>query len=126
MTEKELLLRKQAAIRKYIKQNKDTLPEWWQDKGTNVCINGIVCMLARDKYTNKEIAECYECPPFIVRYIADVYHDMINRLRKERDQINYEFDGRYKKVPISMFDERGVCSLVGRILSKRCEVEDGE
>ena len=61
-----------------------------------------------------------------MRYIADVYRDMINRLRKERDQINYEFDGRYEKVPISMFDERGVCSLVGRILSKRYEVEDGE
>lgn len=74
-------------IYEYVQRNKDRLPDYWQDKGTNVCIMGMCAMIARDKYSTKEIAEFYECPIPLVDEVRYAYKKTIRSMRDELDEV---------------------------------------
>lgn len=74
-------------IYEYVQRNKDRLPDYWQDKGTNVCIMGMCAMIARGKYSSKEIAEFYECPIALVNEVRYAYKKTIRSMWDELDEV---------------------------------------
>ena len=74
-------------IYEYVKRNKKNLPDYWQDKGTNVCILGVCAMVARCKFTNAEIAEFYECSEMLIEEIRFAYKKTIRKLLNERREV---------------------------------------
>lgn len=71
-------------IYEYVKRNKDRLPDYWQDKGTNVCIMGVCAMVARCRYTNHEIADFYGCSVKLIEEIRFAYKKTIRNMLDER------------------------------------------
>lgn len=66
----------------YVKLNAHRLPDYWQDKGTRVCIDGICCMISKDRYTFAQIADFYECPEALVVQINESYEKTIANYKK--------------------------------------------
>ena len=88
----------------YIKLNKKRLPEYWQDKGTHVCIDGVCCMLARDRYTFAEIAEFYECPEALIVQINETYAKTIEKYKEMDEEMKSLYGEHYTNKTISEND----------------------
>lgn len=104
----------------YVRRISDRLPEYWQDKGIRVCIDGMKCMMARDKYTDMEIAEFYECPVVLVKQVRKAYRRAISKLRKEWRENKEEYDRIVGDVGCGGNDDLGYVELLGQIL-QRCK-----
>ncbi len=74
-------------VYEYIKLNKNRLPDYWQDKGASSCIEGMCCMIARNKHTDEAIAEFYECPVPLVKQVKIAYKKTIAMMEKQRDEM---------------------------------------
>lgn len=112
-----------SQIYEYVKRNKDRLPDWWQKKGTRVCIEGICCMIARNKFHDSTIAEFYECPVVIVQHIREAYIKTIANLQKEHEHLEHEFAYLHDEGMHCPDDDRGFVELLCAIF-KRCYDED--
>lgn len=107
----------------YVKFNKDRLPEYWQDKGIAVCIEGICCMIARGKYTDEAIAEYYGCPTALVKQVKIAYKKTIDMMEKQRKEMTDTFgDECFVNDPKTVNDESCVRLLCN--VFKRCKDED--
>lgn len=85
----------------YVKLNADRLPDYWKDKGTHVCIDGICCMIARDRYTFAQIAEFYECSEALVMQINETYVKTIENYKKMDEEMKCAYGELYTNHNIS-------------------------
>ena len=79
----------------YVKLNKHRLPDYWQDKGTHVCIEGVCCMIARDRYTFAQIAEFYECPEALIIQINETYEKTVENYKKMDEEMRSTYGEMY-------------------------------
>lgn len=103
-------------IYEYVKRNKDRMPDYWQDKGTRVCIDGVCCMIARDKFTDAEIAEYYGCPVPLVDAIRNQYKAIIRNLKKEHEEAIMLFGDLYTGKPEGANDDLGYVEILSMML----------
>lgn len=106
-------------LRKYIKDNKKHLPVYWQDEGTNVCLDGIRCMIARGRHTDAEIAEFYGCKVTLIELVRDAHYKTIAKLKKEHEQMLETFGEMYESLDGSLADREGVLRLLEFIVERR-------
>lgn len=116
--ENYLLYVQRKAIYDYIKLHENTLPDYWQDKGTAVCIHGICCMLARDKYSDFEIAEIYGCPLPLIAEIRLAYRVTIKKLREEHEDMLSTFGDKYTNYKKDGNDD-GYIALLAMIFRRK-------
>lgn len=77
-----------AVLSKIYRRIADDCPEWWKERekpfnALLFVVDGICNMLARDKYSNKEIAAYWECPVGFVNAVKRLKEEIIEKLRKE-------------------------------------------
>lgn len=107
-----------SQIYEYVKRNQDRLPDYWQDKGLRVCIDGICCMIVRDKYTDYEIADYYGCPVPLIDAIRFAYKKTIRNLMKEHEQTIELFGDRYLNPNKEDDDNLGYVELLSAMLGR--------
>ena len=117
MSEKDILQAQKKQIFDYVKMNKDRLPAYWQGKGAVVCIHGICSMLVREKYSDAQIAEFYECPIPLIEEIRFVYKNTIKALRKEHQETVEIFGDKYINSEMSTHDDN-LAMLIAMIFRK--------
>lgn len=104
----------------YVKLNAHRLPEYWKDKGTHVCIDGICCMIARDRYTFAEIAEFYECSEALVIQINEAYKKTIDNYKKMDEDMKCTYGELYTNNTISE-DDAGFLDILCLIFGNGSE-----
>ena len=107
-----------TVVYQYVKLNKDKLPDYWHDKGTRVCIDGICCMLARGKYSDQEIAELYECRVPIIKQIRIAYDKTIRNLKKEHEEMVQTFGDLYTGTQPNTEDNLDFVEILCQILKR--------
>lgn len=106
------------AVYDYVRLNKHRLPDYWQEKGMRVCIDGICAMIARDKFTLDEIADFYECPVPLVEQIKKAYIGTINKYKKLHDECIDMFGDAYIGSTTHVCNDKGSLELLCRIFRK--------
>ena len=120
MTEQELIAyRAQIQLHEYVKANIKRLPNYWQEKGAQVCIDGIRCMVARGKHTDEEIAEFYGCHVSVVDMVRVGYAKTVNKLKKEHEEMAEAYGELYTETTLKNADREGVLSLLEHIVERR-------
>jgi hypothetical protein len=106
----------------YVKLNAKRLPEYWKDKGTHVCIDGVCCMIARGRYTFAEIAELYECPVALIMQINETYEKTVAKYKAMDEEMKNMYGELYTNHNVSD-NNAGYLELACLIL-ERCKHED--
>ena len=109
----------QRQLREYIKANVKHLPDYWGEKGATACIDGIRSMIARGKYTYKEIAEFYGCNVSVVEMVYIAYKKTINKCKKEHEEMVEAFGDMYENATLKNADREGVLRLLEYIVEGR-------
>lgn len=109
----------QRQLHEYIKTNSKRLPDYWQEKGAAVCIDGIRCMIARGKNTDEEIAEFYGCHVSVVEMVRIAYEKTINKYKKEHEEMVEVFGDEYTNATLENADREGVLRLLEYIVEGR-------
>lgn len=113
-------------VRDYVKYNAHRLPHYWQKKGTEVCIDGIRCMLARGTYTPEAIAKFYGCPVILVKQINRVYARMIEKYAKQYKECTELFAQCCQGKSVVEHNDDNFVELISRIFKRDYEETDDE
>lgn len=119
---REPIVNESRLVYDYVKLNADRLPKYWQDKGTHVCIDGVCCMIARNRYTFAQIAEFYECSEALIMQINETYEKTVENYKKMDEEMRSTYGEMYTNHTVSDNDA-GYLELACQIF-ERCR-KDG-